>query len=230
MTIADIGALISFLTKTSTTSFPAADRLIMVNDAYRRVVAKIMTADGRWEYEDSNQTDLPIGTTALVSGQQDYSLTATFLGIRRVEVKNSSGSWQQLLPYDDTDFKGSSITQESTATGVPVYYNLLGSSVFLLPVPNYSQAASLKFYFERGPAEFTSAEVSTGTKEPGFASLFHTLLAYWPAFNYAVANGLQTASGYMAEIQRLEDGLVKYYARRNKDDTPRLTMQGISFR
>lgn len=229
MTVSDLNTHISFLTKTNTTSFPAADRLIMVNDAYRRVTSLIMTADGRWEWDDNNNTtDLPQATTALVSGQADYTLASAHLRITGMEVKNSSGTWFKLYPIDKSDWgdKNISVTQQQTLTGLPTEYDLLGASIVLYPTPNYSQAASLKVHFTRGPAEFTSGEVSTGTKEPGFSSLYHTLLSYWPSYNYAVANGLPQANGYMAEIQRMEDALVKDYSRRDPDERKVFTMQG----
>ena len=38
-----------------------------INEALNRVASLIMTADGRWQWDDTNTTDYPIGTTDLVT-------------------------------------------------------------------------------------------------------------------------------------------------------------------
>src|ERR1700709_849488 len=100
MTFDDIKVKTYFLTKTNSSSFPIANMVIEANNAYDRVASLIRRADGRWKWDDESQTDLPIATTALVSGQQDYSLAETHLGITRVEVKDQSGRWSALLAFD----------------------------------------------------------------------------------------------------------------------------------
>lgn len=216
MTIQDIDAKISYYTKTNTTSFVAADRLIAVNNALNRVVSLINKSDQRWQWDDTNQSDLPIATTTITSGQQDYSLATSHLTIDRVEVKNGS-NWTQLDPIDQHDIKGEALNSY-LGSGIPTSYDIVGSSVFLYPIPNYTLAAALKIYFTRGPAEFTSAEVTTGTKVPGFNSLFHELIPLWVAYDYAVANGLSTANGFFAGIQRMEAELVNFYASRSRGE------------
>lgn len=235
MNIADIDARISFLTKTNTASFPAADRLIGVNKAANRAHSIALQADGRWQVDDDNQTDEAIATTALVASQQDYSITTAHLKILRVEIKlNGATYFTKLDPVDVQDVSygidGATTGVDNVTTGVPQWYDILGRSVFLYPIPNYSQAASLKVYYQRGPAEFTSAEVTTGTKQPGFSSLHHDLIPLWVAYDYAVANGLPQAAGWIQEIMRLEEDLKAFYGKRDKDDPARLTMRAINFR
>lgn len=202
--------------------------LIDINNAYERVVSLILQSDGRWQWDDTNQTDLPIATTTVTASQQDYALAVSHLKIDHVELKDSNGNWAPLTPYDNEDFDGSPITQQSTATGVPTHYDVLGNSVFLYPAPNFTQAASIKVYFQRGPAVFTTGEVSTGTKIPGFNSLYHDLIPLWVAYNYAISNGLPTANGFLAAIERQEKQLVLDYSKRNPDDRQIMKMRGIS--
>ncbi len=227
MIIQDIVNKIYFLTKTNSTSYVAADMLIAINNAYERVASLIIKSDGRWQWDDTNQTDLPNATTALVSGQQDYSLATSHLKITRVELKNSSGVWELLDPIDQDD-KGNQAL-DTVTTGTPYQYDKLGNSVFLYPIPNYSQAASLKLYFQRGPDLFTSAQVSTGTKSPGFNSLYHDLIPLWVSYEYAYANGQTTANNFLAEINRKEDALKKDYSARSRDDRQIMTMKKINY-
>lgn len=224
MTISDIEAKISFYTKTNTASFPASDRLIAENNAYNHVAALINQCDDRWQWDDNNNTDLPIATAALVSGQQDYQLSNAHLSIDRVEIKNTTGYWTLLDPIDQHDIKYQALAQYLSVAGTPLQYDKIGSSIFLYPTPNYSQAASLKLYYTRGPAEFTSGDVSTGTKQPGFNSLFHDLIPLWVAYDYSVANGLPSATGFYNAIQVKEKELVDFYGLRSRDERGRFTV------
>ena len=52
---------------TVTVDFTAADMLIRHNERLNEVVSIIMEADGRWEWDDSNLTTLPIATTDVVA-------------------------------------------------------------------------------------------------------------------------------------------------------------------
>lgn len=226
MTISDIISDIYKKTKTNSTSYPAADMLIDINSAANRVHSKILINDSRWQLEDTNNTDLPIATTALVSGQQDYSLSAAHLTIDRVELKDSAGNWTELTQIDQQSLKSANavaLAAYRSTTGVPIEYDLSGNSVFLYPIPNYSQAASLKIYYTRGPAEFTSGEVTTGTKQPGFNSLFHKLIPLWVSYDYCLTNIPNLAAGYFAEIQLLEKSIEEFYGLRNRDMRGRLS-------
>ena len=179
--IADINTFARFLCDADTTSYTAANLLITINQAYEEVVAKILNADGRWQWDDTNRTDLPIGTTTLVNGQQDYAFDTTHLKIIGVSVKDNSGNFYKLDPIDPNDITGDRTEYLETA-GRPLYYDKIGNSVFLYPKPDngvsVTLAAGLKVYFQRTADIFTSEQVTTGTKVPGFASPFHMLLAY----------------------------------------------------
>jgi hypothetical protein len=229
MTISDIVTKIYDYTKTNSSSYPAANMLIDINQAYNRVVSKILEADGRWQWDDDNRADLPIATTTITSGQQDYSIAVSHLKILRVELKkNGETRFVQLAPKDQIQLTDG-YAVDNVTTGEPGYYDLLGNSIFLYPIPDYTQAASLKVYFQRGPDEFTSGQVSAGTKAPGFNSLYHNLIPLWVAYDYAISNGMNTANGFLAEIERLETQLKKDYGKRDKDDRQIMTMKKISY-
>jgi hypothetical protein len=225
MTIADISNRIYFLTKTNSSSFASADMLISMNMAYSRVASLILQADGRWQWDDDTQTDLPIATTTITTSQQDYSIAVTHIRLLRAEIKPSGATtFTRLEPVDQAD---EDYALNATATGTPVYYDKIGNSLFLYPIPNYTQTASLKLYFQRAPADFSAV---TGSTSPGFNSLYHDLIPLWVAYDYCVANGLPMAPGYMAEIQRKETQIVADYSKRDKDDRQMITSKQINFR
>lgn len=224
MQISDIVNDIYKKTKTNSTSYVAADMLIDINNAYNRVSELILVNDRKWQFEDTNNTDLPIATAALVASQQDYSLTAAFLTVDRVEVLANGGSaasgWTELTQIDQQQLKKGrqiALTSYKSTAGTPTEYDLVGNSIFLYPPPSYSQAASLKIYFTRGPSEFTSADVSTGTKTPGFNSLFHQLISFYVAYDYCITNIPAIAGGYLNRIQLMEQQIVDFYGMRDRD-------------
>ena len=233
MTYADIRAKIHLLTKTNTTSLASASLNLYTQPAEDRVVSLINGADSLWQFDDSNNSDLPIATTNLVSGQQDYSLATTHLTIDRVDVKDTSGNWTPLTQIDQQTLKrdrSQAMSSYQSTNGIPTEYDVLGSSVLLYPTPNFSQNASLKIYFTRGPLKFdytlgtfTDTTGSTASN-PGWNSLFHDLIPLLASYDYCSTNGLKNASNLLVMIQSKEEELKNFYGLRNRDYRPRFTI------
>lgn len=227
MTYTDIKNRTYFLAGTSSAQYPVADLTLSANNALDRIVSLIIQSDGRWQWDDTNYTDLPIATTTLTTDQQDYTLTVAHLKILRVEVKDTVGNWLKIEPLDPADLYNKSITDFLKTSGLPKYYDKLANSIFLYPKPNYTQAASLKIFFQRGPSYFTTADT---TAVPGFNSLFHILLPLWAAYDYCIAKGIPRATQIAVEIQEWEDKLKEAYAMRGKDEHIRLSVRVGHFR
>ena len=201
-------------------SYQSSDFLIDVNAACDRVASLILKADSRWQWDDQNNTDLPSGTTNLVSGQQDYSLNSSFLTIDRVDLQDSNGNWRELDPILQQELKrGSEVALENylPTNGVPIKYRAVGNSVFLYPAPNYSANTALRIYFTRGPNYFSLSDIPSGSKTPGFNALFHQLLSLWPAYDYCITNLPELAEGYLTKIQLLESSINDFYGLRYHD-------------
>ena len=232
-TIADIQTFTRFLCDADTTSYTAANLLITTNQAYEEVVAKILDADGRWQWDDTNRTDLPIGTTTLVNGQQDYAFDTTHLKILGVSVKDKDGVYVKLQPVDSDDMGDVDRSQFYSTSGLPGYYDKIGNSVFLYPAPDngvsVTLSAGLKVYFQRTADVYTSAQVTTGTKVPGFASPFHMLLAYKAALPYCMNYKKHRVPGIVNEIAKLEKDLVKFYSKRDKEERAVMTPKRVLY-
>lgn len=233
MQISDL--VTDFNKKTKTTigsSYQASDFLVDVNAAYDRVASLILKADSRWQWDDFNNTDLPIATTNIVSGQQDYSLAITHLTIDRVEILDSGGLiWHELDPVTQQSLKrGAEVALEEyiPTEGTPIKYMVVGNSIFLYGIPNYNMTAGLKLYFTRGPNYFVIGDISSnaaiGTKIPGFNQLFHQLLSLWPSYDYCITNLPDLAPGYMTKIQLLEADINDFYGLRFHDQRPKFTV------
>jgi len=228
--VQDINYLL-FGSSTATSPYAIADMTRNMNSYLDKVVGIILQSDGRWEWDDTNQTDLPIGTTTLVANQQDYEITGeTFLTIRRVEVKDNNGNYYEIDPIDQRDIQGQSMTEFYKTPGRPLYYDKIGNSIFLYPKPaaaNVTLAAGLKIYFQRTASYFTASDT---TKEPGFAPLYHRILSVGAGLDYAIANEMMNKITILqAMYDKLEQGLVDFYSKRSQDEHIRMRTKKESY-
>ena len=87
-----------FEASTNAIAYPIADLTRNANTALDTVVTLILGADSRWQFDSKNATDLPIGTTALILGQKDYTFDSEYLVIKSIECSDSQGNWTKLIP------------------------------------------------------------------------------------------------------------------------------------
>lgn len=239
MTITDIQTEARALVDATTTSYTDALLLIRVNTAMEEIAGAILGADGRWQWDDSNYTDTPIGTATLVASQQDYTLDTTYIKVLGVSIKDVIGRWYRLLPFDPDDLISDygpflDRAQFLNTAGRPLYYDLQANQILLYPAPDngvtVTLASGLKVYAQRTAQLFTSVEVSTGTKVPGFISIFHSLVSYMAALPYAVSYKPARVPYLMAEITRKKADLIFFYSKRDKDERQVITPKPIIFR
>lgn len=127
---------IDFLINTDANSYPLIQKTRNVNRWMDYAVSVILQSDNRWQWDDINQTDLPIATTNLVDQQQDYEIAGgTFLRVLRVEVADNVGQYQVLQPIDMRDVEGQSMTE---FLKTPVCLNFTINLVILFSfIPNH---------------------------------------------------------------------------------------------
>jgi len=202
---------------TDTTTYPIEDLVLNANFALDRATNLILRSDARWKWDDTNRSDLSIGTQSIVSGQQDYSITVSHLKILKLRIKDSAGNWISISPTSRNELTDAQIV----ATGTPTQYEKIGNSVFLFPTPNYSSTDGLEIQFQRGASYFT---ISDTTKQPGFASDFHRLVSLYASLDYLTVNGMiQRATMVQNRITAMEQELLERYSQRSGDETPRVS-------
>lgn len=196
------------------------------NRALDRITTAILDSDTRWQWDDTNYTDFPIGMTNLADGQRDYTLEVSHLKILGVEAKDSSGNYYPLKPIDTRDMTDSGIspTEFMSTKGLPQYYDLIANSVMIYPQPDVDVVTAtngLKVRFQRGPSYY---ETTDTTKEAGFASIFHRLIPLYASFDYATANDMvNKATVINNEITKEEGKLKKFMTKRDKAERSRIT-------
>ncbi len=210
-------------------SYPIADVTRAVNLGLDKVSAIILQADNRWQFDDKNNVTLPIATTDLVNNQQDYEFDSSFLEIEKVMVADPSGNFYEIYNINIQDQGISSyLENQSSNTGQPFRYDVIGNSILLDTRPNYSYTAGLKVYFKRKAEYFV---VSDTIKVAGFASQFHKYLSLYGQYEYAYAKGLPKTEIIKRDMLEMEKQIASYYSKRSRDYKPsfisRITRQFI---
>src|SRR3990167_1103934 len=207
MTIADIEILTRFLTKTNTTSLTAANLLILENKYYEEIVGKIIneTSGADWQFGDRNYEAFPTFTITMSNGVAAYDIndvSTTPLTIAGVEIQDNAGDWHPLTRTSLRKIRESGFAQPEyfPTSGQPIEYELRDSQLVLYPAPDNGVTVTLtnglRVYYLSTADVFTSAQVTTGTKQPGFPSPWHYLLSWGPAYDIAVTNGLPNANSF----------------------------------
>lgn len=236
-TITDINLEARDLCDADTTSYPAATLLRRINAALEKVISWILEADGTWQWDDTNYTDLPIGTQTLVNAQSAYSFNDKFLEIEEVQIKDVDGNWHIIRPLDQKEYSDNTPLSEAfEADGMPAYYDKVSDDTFkLFPAPDnglsVTLASGLKVKYRRTASIFTSAEVTTGTKVPGFVSTCHYVLSYLAALPYCMSYKkdrvamIRDAIGDFEEPRGFKKDILKHYSRREQDKRKIITMR-----
>lgn len=210
-------------------SFTTVQKTLAINNALNKFMLLAMRAEGKWQVDDSNQSDYPVITTTITAGQQDYSFLLDqqgnqILDIYKVRIKDAAGNWTTLRQVDLQT--GDDYDLNSTVQSIPSKYRVTANGIFLIDIPNYTLSAALEVYINRTPYYFTAGDVSTGTKKPGIPWTLHEYLAIRPSYFYCLDKGLPQAAGLAAELLRFEGdedkgitGMIEaYYSKRNRDE------------
>jgi hypothetical protein len=205
----------------------------LINRSYDNVCSLILQNEGDYTWDDSNYTDFPIATTDLVttvgSEQSDYTLPIasagksvnTFLRLIKVNVKDAGGHWYTLYPISESRTEAP-LENLFEQPGSPKYYKTLASSIILYPAPladTVTSTGGLKLFFQRDKANFVSTDTS---KEPGFPSIYHYLLALEASEAWAAIKGMRQLQFLIAKKAEFIHNLGWGIANRNKDQRQRI--------
>ena len=204
--------------------YPLADMVASANVWVQTVSAWAWESVGIWDIDDYNQTDLSAATATLVNSQDNYSIPADLIKLKRIEVLDNSGNYHEITQFDETEVEGISLTEYHETDGLPLKYRIEGNSIFLFPAPDngvsVTLAAGLKIYYAREfttfsvPASYTTAD----TTQPGFDEMFHEIIPRGIAYDWNSTNGPDDrANRHLAKIQELKLSLQKHYGRKNED-------------
>lgn len=214
------------------TQWPTAKIVASGNNWLDKVTGYAIGADRRFQWDDTNHTKLPEGTTDLTINQSDYSFLTdeqgnniiTLTGISRL----ISGSNYEPLYLMDRNDDGYDPNNWGITSGTPTAYDKIADNIIRLDTkPPATVTAGLKFFFQRTPSYFTASDT---TKSPGVSPLLHRGFVIAGAYDGALTLGLANLQAMSVELAKEEKKMIDYFAARNQDDDQTMTVRGIQFR
>lgn len=227
MNLGQIKADVHFLCGSASGTYSDTNIVRNVNIEYQNVANLIWQSCGDWQYDDSNATTLPVSRTTMVHNQQDYTLPSTAQRVHRVEIKDSGGNWIKLQPLDIHGNPQAMPEILGGTAGTPLYYDLVGRSVLLYPIPHsgYTTLASgLAVYIDRDVTEFATTATTT---VPGFATPFHRILSYAASIDF-IQDDTQRQR-LVEQKARLEEQMKRFYSKRAVEMKTRIKPSGKKF-
>lgn len=218
MTLSDINTRVSFYIG-SATNFASADRLLSLNNSIYEIETEIIKSQDGWRWDDSNNTDLPVATTNLVTGQSDYLLPTDNITVDRLEITYDGTNWVKVNRIDineDGNPTDSSSVANNYSTANP-FYQLIGRSVILFPTPTENVSNGLKIWGSRLSSAFTSGDYTGGTKSIGFDKNFHEAVAIKMSMDYCIANDMPRTGSLSSLWMSNLDKVRNFYGNRDKD-------------
>lgn len=186
-----------------------------IDRAYDKLATKLMMVDGRWQWDDTNYTDFPIGTTALVSGQQDYTMDVEYLDVVKVIILDEANNKTLLTPIDINDPMGTVYLTSTASNSIPNVYDKVGNSIKLYPIPSYNKASGLIVHYRRKPSYFAYTDT---TKAPGVPAIFHRYLSLEASLDYAISKQMSGKNDLAQLVSAMEAQIDEWYAARSKDE------------
>jgi len=222
MTITQLLSRVTFFTGLGTDIYLPEDRLVSINKYYDQLHSIILESQDEWDFDDNNSTDLPIGSANLLENIGTYHLPETIYRLNKVEINYGSGFIKaNPLDLNETGLSESEVLSRATVDSP--YYRLFGQTIKFYPTPTSEVTGGLQLYYDRAVAEFTSAEVTTGTKNPGLDRLWHDYIALGASVDGAIKFSLTNLNSLETKLQDMEGRIRKYYGKKTVDRKTRIT-------
>jgi hypothetical protein len=214
--------------KATTGKYPLVDITRRFNFALDRYFTLAFQTDGRWKFDDVNQTDVPLETLNIVSGTNKYDmsqLTDELFQLFRIEFldSNSNPILAEEEDFDKLKQCGLTFTSAystaSTNQSVPSKYLKWGKFLYIRATPNYTLSAAIKFYFNRHASYMASTDT---TKVPGVPVIHHQYLCRLAAQPYLDENNMSNSEKNQQLILQDEQAIQAHFAMRDKDVPPRV--------
>lgn len=245
MTIGEISTKITNLTGQDTTNYSNTDRLIDINIWLHKVGSIIRDSQDESDFDDLNFTDYPNLTSPLVAGQRDYVIPVSehMISIKNVSISYDGSVFNRATPIDASELDiglapASNTTANNTIDGyfskVNPRYDTAYNSVFIYPravAADVTAGGKIFIEWQRDLDPFTSSELTTGTKVPGFDTTYHPILAYGPSYDFLFSHKVyDKADRILPILTDWEVRLRREYATKNRDRVYQLKNASVNFK
>lgn len=217
--------------RVDSTQWPTSRIVNSCNNWLDFVTGYAIGADKRFQWDDTNHTKLPEGTTDATSGQSDYAFPTDEQGnaiVTLLGVSLLNSATNKYEPLEQVDRAEVDTAYFGTTSGTPTAYDKIADNIIRLNyTPSSTITAGLKFYFQRTGSYFAATDT---TKTPGVSPLLHRGFVIASAYDGAITLGLDNAGALAQERKMEEDKMIRYFSDRNQDRQRGMTMKPISFR
>lgn len=228
-TLGDVANKARALTHSDTSTYLAANLLIDINIWYQKIVSMIFESQDDTDFDDQRNTNYPIVTTPLVAGQRDYSMpvSETVLKIKRVDITYDGSNYYRATPFDDGVPQwgmGNPTNEDTNMIKQAPRYDIKYNSLFIYPLAiasDVSAGAQIRVEWERNIVPFAASDYSTDPNDstviPGFDPVFHHMMAYGAAYEFANANNLPQLANIKQDLADWESRLRVAYGHKELD-------------
>ena len=218
-------------TRTDSNQWSTAKIVNSCNNWLDKLTGYAIGADKRFQWDNTNQTKLPEGTTTLTQDQTDYSFLTDEQGNQIVTLTGISvlrnGSYVPLTPVDRNDPSIDS-SHFGTTRGTITSYDKIADNVIRLDAkPDSNVSLGLKFFFQRTSPYYAATDT---TKTSGFSALLDRGFVIASSYDCAITLGLPNLQALSVEMEKEEKKMIEYFEDRNNDETKVLRPIGINFR
>lgn len=217
--------------RVDSTQWPTSRIVNSCNNWLDKITGYAIGADRRFQWDDTNHTKLPEGTTSLVINQSDYAFLTDEQGnsiITLIGVAVLINSKYYPLTLIDRNDPGYDATYFGTTVGIPSSYDKIADNIIRLDfLPSATTALGLKFFFQRTSSYFAATDT---TKSPGVSPLLHRGFVVASAYDGALTLGLSNLQPLSIEMQKEEQKMIAYFSDRNQDDKEVLRAAPFTFR
>jgi hypothetical protein len=197
------------------------------------LVGYAIGADSKFQWDSTNHSKLPEGTTALILNHKDYSFLTdeqgnSIITLLKVSLVDSSGreTFLDVIDRDDPEYDPSSF---GITAGTPTTYDKIADNIIRLDnKPDATAVAtySLKFYFQRTPYYYVSTDT---TRTSGFSPILDRGFIIESAYDGALTLGLKNIQALMIERQIEREKAENYFSIRNKDEVTRIIPASFNY-
>lgn len=205
--------------RVDSTQWSTAKIVNSYNNWLDRVTGYAIGADKRFNWDNTNQTELPEGTTNAVQDQTDYSFLTDEQGNQIITLTGVSilrnGSYVPLIPVDRNDPTIDS-SHFGTTRGVITSYDKIADNIIRLDAkPDSNVTDGLKFFFQRTSPYATASDT---TRTTGFSALLDRGFIIAGAYDGALTLGLPNLQALSVEMEKEELKMIEYFEVRNQDE------------
>jgi len=214
------------LVNASATDWAESDLVVDLNNALSDIYVRLQVARGVLEFDDTNHSDLPVGTFAVTAGTSTYKLlndedSNGILVVHKVALLRN-GEYHDIPRI--TVGEGNQDALTPTDTAFPSGYYDIGANIVFNTTP--AESTTGKVWFDRDPSFFAVS----GSKTAGIPRIYRPLIAEKAALIYAVAKNKDNLPSIKYLVDKGEERIDTYETNRRGDERTGLVPEVIDSR